>query len=275
MATAQEEKEPTPEQALFAVGFEYYEDEDLDSSLFVFRQFKNLYPSSSLIPRTEYNIGVILEEQGNLTEAKKVFKRILKSNYNEFDPGGGGLMGSQYALYKHNSCEHLSDIYLEEKNYEEAEKYIRLFDKKYPYRHFCGNELSAYEIFKARYYAKVYDGKGLTEKAIRKLLPFTFYNGLASNETLIGELTALIEKMYTTKQINQAMALAVASLKIKYSRRDEYADIELFGEKVKVHDGILFDLRNQDFQTNIYLEGTEKYKKVMSTHPLFQKYSTN
>jgi hypothetical protein len=269
-----QKKERTEEQKLFDKAIELHEDEELDSALIVFRQFRTQYPNSELSPRVHYNIGYILNEQGKRDEAKIVFKEILASNYNEKDPGGRGLMGPQYALYKHFSCEQLADIYITEKNHVEAEKYVRLFDKKYPYEHFCGNELTAYKIFKSGSYAKVYDGQGKTDEAIKQLIPHIFNTGLADNDELIKDLIVLLDKRYKTDEIKGELIKSISTLKITDSKkRGEIATIELYGFKINVDENGLFDLNNPDFEMNTKLEGQEKYLKVIWTNELFEQYN--
>lgn len=268
-----QKKERTEEQKLFDKAIELHEDEELDSALIAFRQFRTQYPNSELSPRVHYNIGYILNEQGKRDEAKIVFKEVLASNYNEKDPGGRGLMGPQYALYKHFSCEQLADIYITEKNYVEAEKYVRLFDKKYPYEHFCGNELTAYQIFKSRSYAKVYDGQGKTDEAIKQLVPHVFYTGLADNDELIKDLILLLDKRYKTEEIKDELIKSKSTLKITDSKkRGETATIELYGFKVNVNENGLYDFNNTDFEINSKLEGQDKYLKVIRTNELFKHY---
>jgi len=268
-----QKKERTEEQKLFDKAIELHEDEELDSALIAFRQFRTQYPNSELSPRVHYNIGYILNEQGKRDEAKIVFKEVLASNYNEKDPRGRGLMGPQYALYKHFSCEQLADIYITEKNYVEAEKYVRLFDKKYPYEHFCGNELTAYQIFKSRSYAKVYDGQGKTDEAIKQLVPHVFYTGLADNDELIKDLILLLDKRYKTEEIKDELIKSKSTLKITDSKkRGETATIELYGFKVNVNENGLYDFNNTDFEINSKLEGQDKYLKVIRTNELFKHY---
>lgn len=268
-----QKKEKTEEQRLFDIAFELLEDEELDSALIVFRQFRTQFANSELIPRVHYNIGYILKEQGKTDEAKIVLTEIIASNYNEKDPGGHGIMGPQYALYKHYSCEQLADIYIDEKNFIAAEKYVRLFDKKYPYEHFCGNELTAYQIFKSRSYAKVYDGQGKTDDAIRQLIPHVFYTGLADNSELINDLISLLDKRYNGDEIKNELEKSITTLKITESKkRGETATIELYTFKLNVDENGLFSLSNPDFEANTKLQGREKYLKVIETNELFKHY---
>ena len=268
-----QEKEVTREQRLFDKAFALHEDEELDSALLLFKQFRTQYPTSDLAPRVHYNIGYILKEQGKISEAKNIFREILSSKYNEKDPGGHGLMGSQYALYKHSSCEQLAEIYLDEKNYSEAEKYVRLFDKKYPYEHFCGNELKAYQIFESRSYAKVYKGQGKTGDAIKQLVPHVFYDGLANNDEVIEDLIILLDKAYSIDEIKDELKKSISTLKITNSKKNgEVATIELYGCKINVDENGLYGFNNPDFETNAKLEGRAKYVKVIEINGLFKHY---
>jgi hypothetical protein len=273
LAASGQRKEQTPDEKLFDKAFEFYNDEELDSALLIFRQFKELYPDSKLFPKAEYNIGYVQKEQGKTEEAKSVFKGILTSDFNEKDPGGSGLMGEQYALYRHFSCEQLADIYIKENNFKEGERYVRMFDKVYPYEHFCGNELTAYQILKARTYAKVYAGQNLIDKAINQLLPFTFYNGLANNDTLVKELTELLEKRYPQDRIKKEIRFSLATLKINNPRGDSFATMELFSKTVKVYDEILFRNITADYAENIKLDDLTRYKNAILANELFKRYS--
>ncbi len=275
-ATYSQKKINTEEQKLFDTAVELYNDENIDSALVVFREFKAKYPKSELMPRVHYNIGYILKEQGQTDEAEKVFKDILESKYNDKDPGGHGLMGSQYALYKHYSSEHLADIYLNQKNYVEAEKYIILFDKKHPFKHFGGNEMAAYEIFKARSYAKIYDGQGKVNQAIRELVPHIFYNGLADNSVLIDDLIKLLDKDYQIDDIKNELKKSISTLKIKNSKKEGVqATINLFSINVGVSDEGLFNFSNPDYEANTKLEGRDKYLKVIRTNGLYKHYDVD
>ena len=268
-----QEKEKTADQILFDKAVELHEDEELDSALISFRQFRREYPHSELIPSAHYNIGYILKEQGQVAEAKIVFKEIIESDYNEKDPGGHGLMGPQYALYKHFSCEQLADILIQENDFKEAEKYIKLFDRKYPYEHFCGNELTAYQIFKAQRYAKVYDGLGRVEDAIKQLAPHIFYTGLADNNDLIEDLISLLDRRFTIEQIKYELGKSIATLRLKESKKKgESATIELFKTTLEVNEYGLFDFSNPDYEINTKLEGREKYLEVIRTNNLYRNY---
>uniref|UniRef100_UPI004047FF18 tetratricopeptide repeat protein n=1 Tax=Roseivirga sp. TaxID=1964215 RepID=UPI004047FF18 len=257
----------TPDEVAFDKAFEMYYDEEYDSALLMYEEFMRDYPASPLIPRAKYNTAYILRELERDIESIPIFEEILISNYND-NERFGGLM-EEYALYKHRSASHLADIYLGSEDYDKAAKYIKLFDKKYKYKHFCGNEMMANEIYTAISYAKLYNGQGKSKKAINKLLPYIFDNGLTSNLLLLDVLNGFIEEQYSDESMQMLVKQARSSLIIK---DQDTAFIKFLGEKIEVYDYQLFSLHNLEYQENLKLVGIEKWFKVFDTNPIFQKY---
>ena len=255
--------ESTVDQLAFDQILETYYDEEYDSTLILCQNFLNNHTESTLIPRVKYNIGYILREIGRDEESIPIFEELLASNYNDKERFGG-LM-EQYALFKHRSASHLADIYLKIEDYEQARKYIRLFDKKYKYRHFGGNEMMAHEIYTAR----LYNGQGKPDKAIKKLLPYIFDNRLASNSSLLELLDKLLNDRYSTEELQNLVAQAKSSLTV--SNKDK-AYIKFLNTKIEVLDYQLFALGNIEFEENRKLVGREKWDKVFNTNQLFSKY---
>lgn len=262
-------KVKTDDQKLFDKATGYYYDDNYDSALLVFHKFIETYPNSDLKGRAHYNLGYINFQKENYDEAKQIFLNILQQKYNEHDPNG--LM-EQYTLYKHKSCEHLAEIYLKESNYTEALRYTKLFDKKYPYKHFCGNELRAYDIYRARCYARVFEGQKTYAKAIRTLLPYLFNDGLASNAPLLEDLTRIVDRIYTKDYLNPELNKAISGFKIKKTKHKEYGLITIFGTKVKVYYDALFELGNPDFEANSKLDENALYHKAILTNAFFKQY---
>ena len=254
------------DQVAFDEALEYYYDEEYDSALYLFSNFLEGYPKSPLEPRVKYNIGYILKEQEQDEEAIKIFEEIINSNYKELEPYGG-LM-EDYALYKHRSAKHLFELFMSSGDLRKSKEYLRLFDKKYTYKHFCGNELRANEIYTAESYAKVYRREGKLDKAIDAMLPYIFDDGLASNASPLNEFIKIIELRFSTEEIESALQKAVQSLRIK----DDYAVIKLLGKKVKVYEAALYDFSKPGIEGNLELEGLEKYNKILEGHLLFAKY---
>ncbi|WKV12132.1 tetratricopeptide repeat protein [Marivirga harenae] len=262
-----QETDMRPDQILFDEALDIYYDEEYDSALVKFKQFAEKYPKSPLFPRAKYNIGYILRDLDRDDEAILVFEEILASDFTEKDEAGG-LM-EQYTLYKHRSASHLAEIYLNAKDFEKAEKYIKLFDKKYEYKHFGGNEMMASRLYTAESYAKLYHGQGKTKKAINQLLPYMFDNGLTSNQSIIETLTVVLEEQYSKEELKEIIGNAYESLNIK---DEDNASIKFLGKKIEVLDYSLFAIGNPEFKENLELNNQEKWQKVIRTHPLFEKY---
>ena len=256
-----------PDQIDFDLAINTYYDEELDSALVLFQKFLLNHPDSPLVPKVKYNIGYILREVGKDEESIPVFEEILASDYNDREKFGG-LM-EQYALYKHRSASHLAEIYLDAGDYEKAKKYIKLFDKKYKYKHFCGNELKANQIYTAIIYARLYNGEGKRQKAIKTLLPFIFDSGYASNLELLDLLNNLLREQYSVEEIRILVKDAKASLK---ETNKDVAQINFLGTRIKVYDHQLFAIGNLEYEKNLDLKGMEKWEKVFDTNPLFEKY---
>src|SRR5690349_4844456 len=95
------------------------------------------YPQSPAKDDAHFNIGYIQFNLRQYKEAASTFHEILNMSYNEL--ADNSLM-EPYKLYKHNSARYLAEISLEVKEWKDAERYIHMYDKEYPYQHFCGNE---------------------------------------------------------------------------------------------------------------------------------------
>ncbi|XLS27792.1 tetratricopeptide repeat protein [Flavobacteriaceae bacterium M23B6Z8] len=169
-------------------------EEILEVALKYFEELINDYPKSDLIYRALNNAALIYDQLDNTDQAIKYYKKILTSDANDHEKGGigKGIMAEPYALYKNRACKSLAELYLQQKDFDSALKYIRLTEK-YPYKHFCGNEYAANDIYMATLYARSYYGLNEVEKALSYSLPHIFNNSLASN-TEIVELTVRILK---------------------------------------------------------------------------------
>lgn len=214
----------------FREAWECYE-RDKEGSLMRFYEFLTTYPKSQLRGSAHFNIGWISRELKRNDAAKAAFKGILAGDYNEMDPNG--LM-EVYKLYKHRSARELAEIYLEEENFKEAAKYIKVFDEEYPYQHFCGNELMAYDIYRATMYAQLYHGLGRDDEAIRILIPYSMDNSLASNQPVLERLFIVLNAKYTQVELYNLMNTALESIVIKETKKRTKAWVDLFGVKVEV-----------------------------------------
>jgi len=229
---AQKEEAATPDQAQFKKAYAYYENGDFRSAASEFRKFMVEYPESPLVGRAHFNVGYISYRLKDYDLAKMIFEEILTKPYNEQD--SNDLM-EPYTLYKHHTCRQLAEIALEEKDFEAAEEYIELFDKKFPYQHFCGNEWSAYHMYVAVMRARVYEGTNQPQKAMEELLPHVFSNGLASNERILDQLISLLAKNYSKESIREELNRSLASLEVKKTKDEENVTVMLYGMKVEVY----------------------------------------
>lgn len=158
----------------------------LEKALEYYKELIDSFPNSKLLFRALNNKGFIelaLEDKEN---AKKTFQRILDGRADDKEKGGigSGLMAEPYANYKNRASKVLADLYIKDSNYVEAIKYLDL-TKKYPYRHFCGNEYAADEIYMSELYAECYIGLNDRKKALEHALPNLLDNGLANNSDLV------------------------------------------------------------------------------------------
>ena len=255
---AQDEPQ-TADEVFFETAVQQFEEEYYAGAAEEFDAFLMKFPKSPLLGRAHYNLALSHFQLANYQTAKKLFLQILDQPYNEQDENS--LM-EPYTLYKHHSCRTLAEIALKEKDYNTAEKYIRMFDKEYPYQHFCGNEWSAYDMYKAVMECKVYEGKGETKKAMQALLPYIFSDALASNEEVVRKLLHLLEANFTEEQNRQEFARALASLEVKEKKKDPRAIIELYGVKVPVID-YFYDSKTSP---------REHFQQKVKEHELFQKF---
>lgn len=225
--------------------FEYanklYKQENYDSALYLFAAIYNKgIGNPALIAKSYYNIGIIYLDKKDTVDAKKIFKDILSSDFDDQDRGGtgDGLMAEPYALYKNNSCKILAMMALQEKDFKSALSYTEMADKDYPYRHFCGNEYAANDIYMASMYAKCYAGLQDINRAIQTLMPHCINNGLASNNRLVEQLCGLLKEKYSREEIKQEINTALSGIYIRETKHNDYTDsnycVKIFNTEFKL-----------------------------------------
>jgi tetratricopeptide (TPR) repeat protein len=261
-AMVQAQPEPTKDEMAFEHAITLYEDDRKEEALLAFYEFMTVYPDSRLRPSAHFNIGVLQFQRQHYEAATHAFKEILNADYNELD--ANSLM-EPYMLYKHQSSRFLAEISLEQKDYKAVEEYIHLFEYVYPYQHFCGNELSAYAIYKATMKARLYEGQQKVGKAIQILVPYTFQYALASNEALLDLLINILYRHYPQEQVQQELNNALASIQIKNRKRNTDVTMTLFGETVHLDD-LLFDIEDSDQQD------LDHYQKMVKENILFVRF---
>ncbi|RIV43600.1 tetratricopeptide repeat protein [Flagellimonas pelagia] len=235
-----------------------------------FGQFLEKFPDSELAPRALFNQGYLLRELGRGQEAKRIFERIIEEEYNEYE-NYGGIM-EQYTLYKNRSAKHLAEIFIEEENFVEALKYIKMFDNIYPYKHFCGNELEADAIYTDVMYAKTYHGLGKLDKAIKKLLPHLFYNGLASNNEVMELLSQYLPQLYSNDEVKQFLQEGIQNFKVKDKN---YGTFQLLGVKIPVYTYQFYGEGEIEFVSDEGTKNAQAIDEIIKSHPIFEGYFNN
>ncbi len=158
---------------LFYNAEKHMDDSALDKAITTYKEIIQITKRRSVnYSKAVFNLGYIYYLQGNDSAAEKVFYQILGRGFNEMDKGGrgSGIMQEPYALYKHNACEVLAEIEFKRNNHAKALEYIYTFDRVYPYRHFCGNELASNRIYTAEMYSRAYAGQKDTISAIQSII---------------------------------------------------------------------------------------------------------
>jgi len=197
----------------------------LDKSLEFYQELIDSFPKSKLLFRALNNKGFIELALDDKDEAKITFQKIIDSKADDKEKGGigSGLMAEPYANYKNRAAKILADISIKEKKYSDAIKYLDL-TQKYPYRHFCGNEYAADEIYMSELYAKSYLGLNDRVKALKILLPNILENGLADNSDIVDLAYQTLLKDHQKNELKLKYEQAFKNYqteKVK-SKNDEY-----------------------------------------------------
>jgi tetratricopeptide (TPR) repeat protein len=252
----------TKQENAFNEALQLFNDEKYKEAATAFASFMQVYPRHELKGRAHYNLAFTYKQLGDLTKAKETFVDILGEKYNERDENS--LM-EPYALYKHHACRQLAMISIEQNNFDDAEKYIRYFDKKYPYQHFCGNEWAGYDIFKAIMDAKVQAGRKQPGLAVKILSPHLFANGLASNEEALEELDTILERNFDHQIVKDMFNQAFTSLRIETKNGVEIAIVTFSGIDIALSP---FAFELSESNTN----DLESIQKLLRAHILFLKH---
>jgi hypothetical protein len=213
-------------QLLFDKGQKQVDDSLFSEAIATFKKITEVAKvNSTPYCKATFNIGYLYMMQGDDPAADRVFTQIVASeHFHDRDKGGrgSGIMQEPYALYKHDACECLAQISLRQSHFSNALKYIQLSEKKYPYQHFCGNEMAASRIYTAEMYAKAYCGLHDTAAALRVLLPYVFDNGLASNELILNDVVKLLRVKYEKEELAARLDKAIDSVRSRLVKQEKY-----------------------------------------------------
>lgn len=199
----------------------------LEKSLEYYEELEENYPKSKYLFRALNNKGYIEFELGDKEEAKNTFLKIIDSKANDKELGGtgSGIMGEPYANYKNRAAKTLARICIADSSYLEGLKYLEL-TKKYPYRHFCGNEMAGERIYLKELYGMCYLGLKDYKSAFAVLLPEVVEIGLADNKSLVIMTYNALLKIYSKEYLRQEYEKAFFNYKTeKVKNSDGEEDI--------------------------------------------------
>lgn len=181
-----------------------------------YQELIDSFPESKLLFRALNNKGFIELALKDTGDGKLTFLKILNSKADDQEPGGigSGIMAEPYANYKNRAIKVLADISIQEGNFMEAIKYLDLTNK-YPYRHFCGNEYAADDIYMTELYAKSYLGLKNKQKALEVLLPAILENGLADNSDLVKLAYKTLMEEYSKDELQTKYEEAFKNNKVE------------------------------------------------------------
>ncbi len=262
-----------PVDSLFKIAGEQYEEDNVDSAYTIYKAIVDHHKTDKFYSRALYNLSWTAMNLEKYDVAEKASLELLHSDFNDYEKGPGqGLMSEPYALYKHRACKILSDIYIEKADYKSALKYEKLADKKYPYVHFCGNELAANEIYKSTAYAKCYTGLGNRKKAINILLKQSFNSTYANNSGVIALVDSLITLEYGKKIIADELQRSINTLRIKSTRKHETYYVQLFNTTIEITDDLDVLLLGNTKRFHLTYE---EYEKLSASEKLLLYYKNS
>lgn len=180
----------------------------LEFSLQYFEELITKYPQSNLAFLALKKVALIYEEQNDIDLALDSYKEILAYK----SPISRKKLSEDtrilHSIYKNEACKKLVEIYLEQKDFKNALKYVKL-TKEYPFQHFCGNAHAADEIQIATLYTKCYIGLDNKEAALAHSLPQLFHNGMASNAKLVELTVNFLKANYDKEKLITALDTAI------------------------------------------------------------------
>ena len=168
-----------------------------------------------------YALACSLWEVNKLQEAEKLFLKIITSKepyyettYYHASDISGNESGNNYGYgsftsnYKNGACCYLAKIYIQEKKFDEALKYLNLADKKYTISYNSGTVLQWYQREIKGLYCLCYEGLGKNDHIINIGLSDYFDHNN-------GVLIRAIKRVYTQKEINDYLRDAENSIVCK------------------------------------------------------------
>lgn len=208
-------------------GISYYEAENYDSTLICWKQVIENFPDTSVCyGRSFNNITFAYLRQEELDSAKLWLQKILDSDLNDLDEGTNIM--APYANYKHNACLTMSNLLMDEGNFQQSFKYLHLGETTFPYQTFSATSFEKKAVVLAYKRAEIWTQKGDKKKALLVMLEKILdvdvffrktdaasYTNLNFYLGLINDAIPLAEEIYGKKELNKKLKKAIKKLTAK------------------------------------------------------------
>lgn len=186
-----------------------------------------------------YALACGLWELNKLSKAEKMFMKITNSSkdfftetikyYSDIQNDTNTYLynyGSYTFNYKHYSSKYLAKIYIENKKFDKALKYLEYADKQYKIEYNCGTGNNTYRKEIDGLYGICYENLSKYDSIVNILLPqYADYQ----SETLIRAL----QKIYTPKEIRNYLLIAENSIVCTVDTAQSSAYITRYSEEKK------------------------------------------
>lgn len=183
--------------------FNLFIDNKYDSALFIYKQ---LILSDQRVNNSYYysQVGACYDNLSNLKLAKESYLDGLKDTFDLFRPVG-----------QRACCHGLADVYMKENNFNDALKYLRLAEQKFPHHKICNAGEFERKIWLRYKFAKCFDGINQIDSAISYLTPYMFAkpeNLSWDSSTYLGIINyyySLLLKNYSVVELKSQMDCAL------------------------------------------------------------------
>jgi tetratricopeptide (TPR) repeat protein len=113
-----------------------YEGKKLDEALLNYLRASTDYPNSRSYGIAQYNVSIVLKDQGKYDEAIAEFAELFPSAVSDRDPGGNIM--EAYRNYRHRAALRISECYEAKRDFVRALQFATLARDKYRYQSWCG-----------------------------------------------------------------------------------------------------------------------------------------
>lgn len=213
----------TDDQEAYNEGLRLLDEREYPDALRLFDNIVQKYPSSLSAAKAQFYVGYTAQKLNNLEKAKKAFLDVVNAGNAEIKRESKDA-DDPYPS-KHWSARYLADMSIENQEWSEAERYIRMFDKDFPYQFCCDQSRYSYEIEKASMYARLHEGQGKIVDAINDFLPLALDSRAADYNRAVDRLSALLERNFSNEKVIAELEAALAGI-------DKKKMLTFFGAKV-------------------------------------------